>query len=312
MKSPSSSVPFDTGCGILAVIIWSASICLSRSLLEKLGTFTGAGTVFSLAGTLSVLLYFAAHRGDFRRLRMSPRYLAACGIPFILYIVCLYLALGLAKTRQEVVEVGLLNYLWPTLVLLLSVPILKNRARPWLAFGIVTAFAGILLATATMSESPFDLRAVGHRAADNATAYLLALAAAVLWGLYCNLARRFAAQASGLGVPVFMLASGLLLLGAGVFFPAPACWSGTALAELAAMVLLPCIAAYMLWERAMRRGDLVLVASFAYLAPVLSTVCTGWYLGVKLPFGIWGAAALIMAGAWIARKAITEHAGPAS
>ena len=42
---------------------------------------------------------------------------------------------------------------------------------------------------------------------------LAVIGTAVLWGLYSNLVRRFAARGSVLGVPLFMLAGGLLLVG---------------------------------------------------------------------------------------------------
>ncbi|MFA5206102.1 MAG: aromatic amino acid DMT transporter YddG [Lentisphaeria bacterium] len=311
MNDSSGHPSLDTGCGILAVVIWSAAICLSRSLMEKLGTFTGGGLVFTISGVLSILLFLALHRFDWRGLRPAPAYLLACGVPFVLYVICLYLAVGLARNRQQVVEVGLLNYLWPAMTLLLSVPVLKLRARPWLPLGLVMAFAGVVWANVAMSGQPFSVQGIRDRVAADATPYVLALAAAVLWGLYSNLVRRFAARGSVLGVPLFMLAGGLLLLGAGRCVPAaPPHWSGAALAELAAMVLFPSIAAYLLWDRAMRRGNLVLVASVAYLAPLLSTLWTGWYLGVPLPAGIWGAGALIVAGAWLSKTAVRESLAP--
>jgi drug/metabolite transporter (DMT)-like permease len=50
---------------------------------------------------------------------------------------------GLAKSREQVLEIALVNYLWPALTILLSLPLLKQRARLWLLPGTELALTGI-------------------------------------------------------------------------------------------------------------------------------------------------------------------------
>ena len=298
----------DTGCGIVAVIIWSASICLSRSLMEKVGMFTAAGAIYTLSGGLSLLFYLLVmpRRGGADAARPSGKHMVVFGVPFVLYMVCLYTAVGLARNRQQVIEVGLLNYLWPTLTLLLSIPILKKRANLWLPVGAVTAFAGALLASLSMNNLHFTVQELWRNFASNRWPYLLALAAAALWALYSNLVSRHARHSSPYGVPVFLLASGLALESFRIFFPEESHWNAAAFVELGVMVLFPCIAANVLWIRAMRRGNLVLVASFAYFAPLISTVLSGLYLGVSLTVGVFCAGAMVVAGALISRSSLKD------
>ena len=61
-----------------------------------------------------------------------------------------------------------------------------------------------------------------------------------------------------------------------------------------------------LWEAAMRNGDLVLVSSASFLTPLLSTLLSGWYLGVPVGAGIWASCAFIIIGAVICRRSIRE------
>lgn len=294
----------NTGYGVAAVIIWSATICLSRSLMEKLGIFTASGSVYLLGGALLILFCIKLNPLNLGKFKFNPKYTAARGIPFTLHLFCLCLALGLAKNQRQVIEIGLINYLWPVFTLVFSVPLLKNKAGPWLAPGIVIAFSGIFVASVTMSGLNFSLPEFLRNIQGDPFPYLLALAAALLWGLYSNLTRCFAQHSNALNVPLFLFAAGLLLGGAGLIFPEKPNWSVAVFIELAVMALLPCAAAFVLWDCAMRRGDMVLVASFAYFTPLLSTVLSGIYLGVDLTFGVWIACALVIAGAWVCKVSV--------
>ena len=60
---------------------------------------------------------------------MPLKYLIGCDAPFLSYMIALFLAIGLATDHQQALEVGLLNYLWPTLTILLSLLILKRKRR---------------------------------------------------------------------------------------------------------------------------------------------------------------------------------------
>lgn len=108
---------FATAGGFGAILLWSTTIAVARSLSEQLGPVTAAAAVYSVAGTVSLarLVGCDANR---RQIRQLPRkYLIGCGTLFIAYMLFLYLAIGLATDRQQVLEIGLLNYLWPTLTL---------------------------------------------------------------------------------------------------------------------------------------------------------------------------------------------------
>jgi hypothetical protein len=75
-------------------------------------------------------------------LRLPKRYLFGCGALFVSYEVALYLAVGLSVSDQQVLVVGLINYLWPALILLTAIPILRYRARPWLGWAWLVVATG--------------------------------------------------------------------------------------------------------------------------------------------------------------------------
>lgn len=222
----SSSKSLPTVAGILAVLFWSATVAVAREIVERLGPLTASAALYLAGGVLSSFPLLIRPERIGRILRLPRAYLFGCGGLVVLYVLCFFLALGLAADRAQVVEIGLINYLWPALTLMLAMPILGHRARIGLVPGVLIALAGIGLVAAAQSEvlswSGFlaDLR-------SNAAPYLLALAGALAWALYSNLSRRWAADAGGGAMNLFMLASGLVLLLARCFFREHPHWTRT-------------------------------------------------------------------------------------
>ena len=231
------------------------------------------------------------------------KYLWGCGALFVAYTTCYCLAVGLATDRSQVLAVGLVNYLWPSLTLLLSVPILRYRARWFLVPGMLVATAGMVVATTVGS----GLSLAGLRAgvSANGLAYGLAFVGAVTWALYSNLARRWGGE--GGAVPLFVLASGLVALPLRVGMGETSAWSPGVVGELLYMALFVTVVAYVFWDQAMRRGNVVLVAAVSYATPLLSTVFSAAYLRVAPGPAIWVACALVIAGAAVCRLAVRER-----
>jgi drug/metabolite transporter (DMT)-like permease len=299
-----------TVLGLLAIVFWSTTVGLVRSLTDQLGIFTAGAAAYLLAGTASCvhMLISARRRRAFTNL---PRnYLLGCGVIFVLYTSFLYLAMGLPADHQVSVEASLFNYLWPAMVMVLSVPLLGRKARPWLAAGVVLAVAGI--AVAPLGRGDFSWSGIGARLAADAWAYLLALTAAVLWGLYSNLSRKWAAHCEGSGVPVFMLATGAVLLLVRLFLVTEtSTLKWTTVAELVFIAAFPAFLGYAFWDLAMRRGHMTLVAAASYFTPVISTVVACLYLLRTLPgWQLWLGCGLVTAGAFISKWAIPEPTEP--
>jgi drug/metabolite transporter (DMT)-like permease len=306
---PSSSSKYvPTVLGMLAVLFWSATVPVARDIVESLGPLTASAALYLVAGSASCLpLLFRPER--IRQILRLPRaYLFGCGGLVVLYILCFFLALGLTTDRTQVVEIGLINYLWPALTLLLAVPILGHRARLGLIPGALIAFAGIgLVAIAQDGVLSWAGFLTGLR--SNAAPYLLALVAAFAWALYSNLSRRWAGNAGAGAMNLFMLAVGLVLLVARCFFHEHPIWSAALALKMGLYILFPIGLAYPFWEIAMRRGRMVFVASFSYLLPLFSTVFSALYLRIPLTRALWLGCALVIAGAVICKFSVVEREG---
>lgn len=298
------SLKFDrnTTAGFAAILLWSTTIAFVRSLSEQVGGLTTAAAVYLIGGLFCLL------RLGWRREAINPawklpfRYLFGCGALFVFYMLVLYLAVGLAKNRQQVLEVGLLNYLWPALTIVFSLFLLNKRAG-WLLFpGALLAVAGIVFVVG--QEFSLSWTSFTENLSDNPVAYSFGFLAAISWALYSNLTRRWA-EGSGGAVELFIPATGLLLLVFRLFNPEAGFWTIRAGLE-ATFLGIVTVVAYILWDRAMRKGDVVLVAAFSYLTPLFSTVVSCLYLGIIPGVSLWIGCALIMAGSILSWISISE------
>lgn len=295
----SASRTSATGQGLAALAIWASTVAISRSLAESVGALTGAAVALALGGGLSLAVSLL--RGTRLRalLACGPRYLVGCGALFVGYMACLYAAIGLAPDRPTALVVGLLNYLWPSLMVAFSVPILGRRARaPALALGCALAIAG----TAVAVVGGEGLGGVGAR---SAAPVALAAAAGVLWALYSNLARLWG-PAEGDAVPLFLLASAAALGGLRLSFPEASAWTPQAWAEVAVLAAGPLALAYSLWERGVRSGDHGLLGLASYFVPVASLWIAAAYLEVDPGRSLAVGCALVVAGALVSRWSLAE------
>ncbi len=299
---------FSTAQGMLAVALWGSMVACSRSLTESLGVLGAGAYVHLLAGAVACLLSYARRENRDALRQLPPRYLLLCGAFFMMNLACLYGAMGLACDRQQTVEVAIVNYLWPSLTLVFSVPILGKRAGVLLVPGMMLAFGGAVLAV-TGGEG-LSVKQLATHLRGNPAPYILALGCAVSWPFYSNLSRRWVGESKGDAVPLFLLATGIVLLAMQQMSPFEAEWSPRTGAELAYTALFPTCLAYSLWDRGVRKGNITLVAAFSYFTPLLSTVVSWVYLDVALPASLWGACLLVIAGAVLCNHSISDPAKP--
>jgi drug/metabolite transporter (DMT)-like permease len=106
-------------------------------------------------------------------------------------------------------------------------------------------------------------------------------------------------------VELFVPATGLVLLGMRIASPEPASWSAQAVVEAGVLGSITALA-YALWDVAMRKGNLLLVAACSYLTPLLSTLVSFAYLNVMPGSRLWAGCALIVVGSLVSWRSVSE------
>jgi drug/metabolite transporter (DMT)-like permease len=278
-------------------------------LSEQVGPLTAGAAVYLVGGFLCLLRRARSRSQAADPLNRGRTYLLVCGSLFVFYPTAIYLAVGMAKDREQLLEIALVNYLWPSLTLLCSLPLLNKRGSLWLIPGTGLALGGLFLVVTQGAEVSWA--SFFEQLQSNPAAFGLALAGAIAWAFYSNLARGLSGSATGGGVDLFIPASGLLLLVLRLLTPEPTHWSFKAGGEACLLGAITAIS-YGLWEVAMRQGNLLLVVAFSYCTPLFSTLVSCAYLGVSATAKLWIGCLLLISGSLVTWSCVSEPPAGAS
>jgi drug/metabolite transporter (DMT)-like permease len=291
--------------GFLAIFLWSTTVALARSLSEQIGPITAAASVYMIASVACIAHLLFSKSKRLHIMQLPRRYVLWCGVLFVLYMLVLFLAVGLARNRNQVLEVGLLNYLWPTLTILFSLVLLNKKAGVFLLPGTLIGLSGVVLVL-TQQGTSIAWQSFAKNLLSNPVAYSLGLTAAVSWALYSNLTRRWAGDERTGAVDIFLPATGIILLMIHLLVKENGLWNVRAVLEVGYLGVITWLA-YKLWDVAMRKGDVVLVAACSYLTPFFSTLVSCVYLRVKADVSLWIGCVLIVVGSLLSWRSVTDR-----
>jgi drug/metabolite transporter (DMT)-like permease len=275
--------------GFTAILLWSTLALLTA----------GSGTVpaFQLAamtfliGGLAGLVFVARSQRGFAALKQPwPAWLHGVGGLFGYHFVY-FSALRLAPPA----EAGLIAYLWPLLIVMMSALLPGERLRAVHIIGAVMGFAGtVVLITGRSGGLAFD--------AAYLPGYLAAFACAFIWSGYSVLSRRFS-EVPTEAVAGFCLATSALSIICHVLFETTV-WPEdmTQWAAVALLGLGPVGLAFYVWDVGMKRGDVRLLGVASYAAPVLSTLLLVVFGFAEASLALGLACALIVGGAVVATR----------
>ncbi|MFT3939577.1 DMT family transporter [Rhodopseudomonas sp.] len=266
--------------GLSAILMWS--------LLAVMTVATGTIPAFQLAamtfaiGALAAAIGWIVRPQAVRALRQPPLVWAVGVGGLFGYHALYFLALRLAPPA----EAGLLNYLWPLLIVLFSSLLPGERLKLHHVAGALLGLAGtVLLFTGN--------GAVIERA------YLPGLAAAFIaafvWASYSVLSRRLSAVPTD-AVAGFCFVTALLATAVHLLIE-PTVWPDTTMqwAAIIALGIGPVGAAFYAWDIGMKRGDIRVLGAASYATPLLSTAFL-ILVGYARPTTALAIAALLIAG----------------
>ncbi len=274
--------------GLTAIVMWSLLAALTVAT-GRVPPFQLLAMTFAIGACVGPLTWL--WRPSAMRALRQPLLVWLVGIGGLFgYHALYFLALRLAPPA----EAGLLNYLWPLLIVLLSSLLPGERLAPHHIVGAVLGFAGtILLFAGNGSAAPNPAHIPG---------FIAAFVAAFVWAGYSVMSRKLAAVPTD-AVAGFCLATAAL---AAIchFILETTIWPETAMQWLAivALGIGPVGIAFFVWDIGMKRGDIRVLGAASYATPVLSTAFLILAGFAKPTAALAIAAALIAGGGLIAAK----------
>ncbi len=274
--------------GLTAIIMWSL-LAVMTVATGRIPAFQLAAMTFAIGGLAGCASWLFRPEGA-RALRQPPvAWLVGVGGLFG-YHALYFIALRHAPPA----EAGLLNYLWPLLIVLFSSLLPGEWLAPHHLIGALLGLAGTVLLVAGSTSIQFESTQMSGLAA--------AFVAAFVWAAYSVLSRRLASVPTD-AVAGFCLATAVLATIAHMLVE-PTVWPDSAAQWLAiaALGIGPVGLAFYVWDIGMKRGDIRVLGAAAYATPLLSTAFLILAGFAKPTAALAVAAVLIAGGGLIAAK----------
>jgi drug/metabolite transporter (DMT)-like permease len=274
--------------GLTAIVMWSL-LAVFTVATGHIPAFQLAAMTFAIGGVVgsaTVLL-----RGGAARALRLPAIAWAVGIGGLFgYHALYFLSLRLAPPA----EAGLLNYLWPLLIVLFSSLLPGERLAPHHILGALLGLAGTVLLFVGNTGVQYT--------AVQIPGFVAAFIAAFVWAAYSVLSRKLKAVPTD-AVAGFCLATALLAAMVHLAIETTI-WPETAMQWLAIVLLGlgPVGAAFYAWDIGMKHGEIRVLGAASYATPLLSTgfLIVAGYAQATATIAL--AALLIAGGGLIAAK----------
>ncbi|MDU0958133.1 MAG: EamA family transporter [Bradyrhizobium sp.] len=266
--------------GLAAILMWSL-LAVMTVATGTIPAFQLAAMTFAIGGAVGLLTLLRNPQA--LQLLRQPAAAWAVGVGGLFgYHALYFLALRFAPPA----EAGLLNYLWPLLIVLFSAFLPGERLAIHHVIGAALGLVGTVLLFVGNGAS---------FAASQLPGLAATFVAAFVWAIYSVLSRRLKAVPTE-AVAGFCLATSLL---AAIVHAAieRTVWPGTPAQWLAVIGLGigPVGAAFYAWDIGMKRGDIRVLGAASYATPLLSTafLILGGYARPSAAIAV---AALLFAG----------------
>jgi len=207
------------------------------------------------------------------------------------YGITLYMVLFASGLKlAPIAEANLCNYIWPAVIVILSVLLDRQSLRWFHAAGIGLSLLGLFVLLGWRSGPGFAFHCrLGH---------VLALLGGIVWGTYSVLGRKFSHVDSNVTGIFFGMGAIALLVLSMVTEDRPPFTSADLWPFLGCGVCSHF--GYYSWDIGMKKGDRLLLGVVSYLIPVLSTLWLLLFGRASATGSLWLAILLVFSGAVVA------------
>lgn len=244
--------------GLITILLWS-SLALFTVYSGNIPPFLLLSISFSVASFIGFFVLKKQKKSFKELLKISPKVYLIGIVGLFGYHFFYFLAIKNAPA----IEANLINYLWPLLIVLFSA-FLPNEKLKWFhILGTILAFIGAFLLVLKDGSLEFDTKYI--------VGYSFALVAAFLWSSYSVVSKTLT-HVPTFAVTGFCILTAILSLISHLIFETSYSPNSLELFSAIMLGLGPVGGAFYLWDYALKNGDIKLLGSLSYLAPLLSTL----------------------------------------
>ncbi len=259
---------------LLCVVFWAFIPVASKEALRTLNNFSFL--FFSNVISAAVMFIYLSSQKKSLKLNSLKEYAFLTFLGFLgsfAYYVLLYKAFSLSTAQ----EIFIINYSWPILIVVLSIPILKENISTLKVISIFTSFFGVLIIAS--KGNPFNLKFT------SITGDILAFAGAFCFALFSVLGKKNKTDPE-VAVFYYFLSASVFSLFTLPFFRIKNIDINTIFWTFINGALINGIS-YIFWFKALKSAETSLISNIVYLTPFVSLVFISIFLGEKIhPYSI--------------------------
>lgn len=291
-----------TATGFCAILLWSSIVGLIKEVSHSFGATVGAALIYTVASIVLILTMKWVPLSKFPK-----KYLIYGGLLMVSYELCLALSIGYSTNSRQAIEVGMVNYLWPTFTMVAAILFAGKKANWLIVPGIILSMLGIVWVLG--GEQGLDIAQMFANIKTNPLSYGLAFIGALLWSAYCVVTVRIANGINGITLFFIMVAAALwikyLIIG-------DAADIKITLSSMLYLLLAACAMGfgYAAWNIGILGGNVTILTGASYFIPVLSSALSSVLLSASLGLSFWQGALMVCAGSvlcWLATKERTTQ-----
>lgn len=289
-----------TAIGFCAILLWSSIVGLIKEVSHFFGATAGAAMIYTVASLFLLSTMKWVPLSKFPR-----KYLIIGAITMVSYELCLALSIGYSQNSRQAIEVGMVNYLWPTFTMIATV-IFTSKKASWLIFpGILVSMSGIVWVLG--GDAGFNVSEMLSNIQVNPLSYGLAFLGALLWAGYCVVTIRMSEGTNG--ITLFFMLVALVLWIKFLVLGEPADMH----LHISSIIYLLLAAAamgfgYAAWNVGILHGNVTALAGASYFTPVISSALSSVLLSTPLGLSFWQGASMVCIGSVLCRLATRERA----
>ena len=260
--------------GACAILLWSMAAPATIFGGTEMGVWQFLALAGGIGGLVQLIFCLFFLKMPARSLLLPPlRFWPLIFLGFLLYLILFNNAVVMAA-GPRVVGVALMNYLWPTLTVLMAVMWVPGTKASWrLLAATLLSFSGLVVANWHEISDQFLAGRSGGGQSVSVLPYVLSGLAAVSWAAYSALTARWRSWACNYAAsPIGFLLVAIFSAGVCVCQGhwTPMTWQNT----LAVCVggLGPYAGGYLLWELSLHRAPAGTLGIMASATPILATL----------------------------------------
>ena len=278
--------------GLSAILQWSSIV----GLLKKISFSLGADLAVTLMYTLSTCILLIFFKIPNLKL-ISRQYLVFATLLFVIYEVCFSYAITLAQTAQQAIEVSVVNYLWPSLTVVMLILFKEIKFNPFVIVGLAISLGGIVVIQ--MGQGSFSWANIMQNIHSNPISYILAFIGASLWSLYCVITKKYSNDHNP--ISFFFVAISVVLWIKYFWSHDLANLPSFDLITTSYLLIVSLVVAlgYAAWNIGIIKGNITILVTLSYFSPVISTVMSMLILQTSLPTEFWYGVFLVTIGSFV-------------